>query len=485
MAVIRELITILRFKSETGAVRNANRALSSYQQKVRTTERNTGRSFVAMGKSATRAFATVGVAVGGALVSGIFESLNRAKIETQLRSSLSGVAEEEFVAMRVASERLSKELGVDFREVHLAMLAARSAASDTETAITNTTVAVKANMAQLGQASEFARGLGVAERVFGVDATRAADVVTIGVAVGAIENPEELIRAYGLAGDVVKSAGLDINEFTGLLGENTQVTGSATRSATGLRSLFVSLSRPTADAEERLDSLYGSVDNFRALMAKDTPSALEGLLEKLGGDTVAFGQIFSDVEGRTFGLNVARNADNYRVAIDRVTNSTGAFAAKIAEAEGTQLTAFNRQVQAVRADMDKMGSAGLSLIEIFGQLPEPVQTAGRILFAVFGIALVGQILGVGGAIASMTRLVFGLIRSLFTMQLASLKSFVGVRRQLRLLLLGLRGVADWFRARATAGMYRFGFAFRQHRIASLRMAWAFAADQSAPLGGSS
>ena len=351
MAIIRELITVLRFKSETGAVRNANRALSSYQQKVRTTERNTGRSFVAMGKSATRAFTAVGVAVGGALVSGIFESLNRAKIETQLRSSLSGVAEEEFVAMRVASERLSKELGIDFREVHLAMLAARSAASDTETAITNTTVAVKANMAQLGQASEFARGLGVAERVFGVDATRAADVVTIGVAVGAIENPEELIRAYGLAGDVVKSAGLDINEFTGLLGENTQVTGSATRSATGLRSLFVSLSRPTADAEERLDSLYGSVDNFRALMAKDTPSALEGLLEKLGGDTVAFGQIFSDVEGRTFGLNVARNADNYRVAIDRVTNSTGAFAAKFAEAEGTQLTAFNRQVQAVRADM--------------------------------------------------------------------------------------------------------------------------------------
>ena len=183
MAIIRELITILRFKSETGAVRDANHALSTYQQKVATTERNTGRSFLAMGRSAGRAFSAVGVAAGGALVSGI---LSHVCIEARLRASLSDFTETEFTRLEEGSRQLSCEFGVAFEDVHLSALAAASSMGEVEAALRRTRIAAEAQQLKLSSGEAFAGGLGVAQWVFGIEDEAAVNIIVEGIASGDI-----------------------------------------------------------------------------------------------------------------------------------------------------------------------------------------------------------------------------------------------------------------------------------------------------------
>jgi len=118
----------------------------------------------------------------------------------------------------------------------------------------------------------------------GLSASEVADIMFKTVKNG-ITTVGQLSQSFGLVAPLAQATGISLQELQAATAALTQVNKSASISQNSLKAALVSLSKPTAQAQELFEKL--GVDTFA------------GLVEKTGGMVKAFGAMQDATDGNT------------------------------------------------------------------------------------------------------------------------------------------------------------------------------------------
>ena len=302
---------------------------------VGTVSKRTGRDFRQLRQTmlrASRAFVTMGVAIGGtALAFGNLAS--KADVFRQQMVGLVGLAPKTATAFSKAATRIAATYGRTLEEVGRAFYATTSAGYRGQQAEGIVTGAARGAAAGLGTVDEVTKLLTLSLSVFKDDGLEAADALDK-LAAGARQanfDGNALGAALPQLGLFAKGLGIDFGETTGLLAAMSKQIANAGEASTALQSLFRGLSAPSEQGRKALAGLGIEVQDLHDRIAEDGLLAgiqlLDGALKASVGTGAAYAaelqKILARVESQTAFKALIGDLETANKIIGEVTGSTG------------------------------------------------------------------------------------------------------------------------------------------------------------------
>ena len=306
-------------------------------------------------------------AVGAVAFAGLAASLGgvikkTAEFESQLgdiSTLISGDSTDAVNELRTGILELTKTIPKSAEDLGASAYAIFSAG------ITDTAEAmdVLKNSAKLGTA-----GLGTTEdattlmvlalnnfRDSGLDAAQVSDILFKTVKNG-ITNVQQMAQSFGLVAPLAQAAGVTLEELSAATAALTQVNKSASISQNAIKAAFVSLAKPTKEAQEIFKKL--GVVTFPDLIKKSggMVAAFEAMETATDGDTQAFAKAIGSGEALTAVISLlGGQSEAFKTALDDMTKGANA----VEDAFKKQNAQFTKQWQLlknnVNVEIQKLG----------------------------------------------------------------------------------------------------------------------------------
>lgn len=406
----------------TAALQNASKQLASFgDQAVQV-----GRKVSAAGQSMTLGISLPVAAAGAAVLkfASDFET-GMTHVET-----LAGTARAEVDQMRGAVLKLSEQTGQGPEELAHALYNISSNGIKGKDAMDVLAMSAKAAAVGLGTTDVVAKSVVAALNVYsstGLTAADATNKLFIAVKEGGGE-ADEFAGALGRVISIAKQANVSFDDILSSVATFTRLGVNADEAVTALRGTMTALIKPSADARKELSALGMSVDDLRKnVKEKGLAQALVDLVKTAHGDADAIAAIVPNVRALAGVLANASsqggeyiritkelrdNQDELGAAFQRTSETAGMkwnqflATAKVAGIEfGAALVpAFKGALEQAKSFLD---NAVLPMIDLFGKLPSPVQTAAFALGLV--AAAVGPLTyGIGNLVTTFGYLAVGI-----------------------------------------------------------------------------
>lgn len=390
----------------------AKRKSASFVTDVAASLRRAGQSMRAAGYELTTAVTLPVIAAGSAIVN------TGRDFDNSIRriAGLTGVAKGEIDQMRDSVFALAKEVGRSPVELANALYFIVQPGMKAADALAILEASAKAAASGLGDTQTIAYTTTAAVSAFAkqnLTAAAAVDVLIAGVREGLAE-PEDFAAALGQVVGSAAQIGATFPDVVAAISAMTRAGLTAQEAAVSLNQVFVTLFKPTTEAQKALDGYGLSAAKLREIVAQQgLLPALTLLATKFGDNEEAASAVFGNVRALRGVLNLL-GQDTTTVAgiFGRVNEATGSLATAFGATEGPG-RAMGRaladiQIELIRLSDDVLpvvvdifrSAAGFvhGLVDGFRALPEPVR-AGIVQILALGAAL-GPLLVVFGALTS-------------------------------------------------------------------------------------
>tara|TARA_R110000744_G_scaffold215342_1_gene334194 strand:- start:134 stop:2845 length:2712 start_codon:yes stop_codon:yes gene_type:complete len=327
--------------------------------------------------------------------------------------SLVGLSAEAVDGMTDSVKALAGETGRGPKELADAMFFITSAGLRGTVALDTLEASAKAAAVGLGDTATIADLATSALNAYGSDvlsAGDATDVLVAAVREGKLE-ADELAGAMGRVLPVSSQMGVEFHEVGAAFAAMSRTGTGANEAATQLRSIMVTLLKPTKQAEEALADMGLSSEGLRTQMKeKGLLSTLQTLKDKFDGNSAATAEVFGNVRALVgvfdlMGANVETTEEIFASMADttgtldkafEVTADTAAFKFQTAMADA-QLILVNLG-EAILPIAITMVDGIRTLVDGFAAMPGPLKlAAGAMATFVIASGPIGQIaLAVGG-----------------------------------------------------------------------------------------
>jgi len=308
---------------------------------------------------------------------------------------------------------LASETGRGPKELADAMFFITSAGLRGKVALDTLEASAKAAAVGLGDTATIADLATSALNAYGSDvlsAGDATDVLVAAVREGKLE-ADELAGAMGRVLPVSSQMGVEFHEVGAAFAAMSRTGTGANEAATQLRSIMVTLLKPTKQAEEALADMGLSSEGLRTQMKdKGLLSTLQTLKDKFDGNSAATAEVFGNVRALIgvfdlMGANVETTEQIFANMTDttgmldeafKVTSETAAFKFQQAMAEAKKmLVDFG---QAIIPVVVTMLEGIQSIVGAFAAMPVPLKlAAGAMAAFVVASGPIGQIaIAIGG-----------------------------------------------------------------------------------------
>ena len=272
-----------------------------------------GRKATKAGKSMTKGLTLpMAIAAGAAVKSAVGFESSMTKIQ-----SLVGLSADAVEGFTKDVKGLAGETARAPKELADAMFFVTSAGLRGAEATEVLAASAKAAAVGLGDTATIADLATSALNAYGSDvisATQATDVMVAAVREGKLE-ADELAGSMGRVLPVASSMGVSFNEVGAAFASMSRTGTNANEAATQLRSIMVSLLKPTKQAEDALAGMGLSSEQLRTQMREEgLLSTLQTLSVEFDGNADAAAQVFGNVRALVgvmdlMGANAATTAD--------------------------------------------------------------------------------------------------------------------------------------------------------------------------------
>lgn len=322
-------------------------AISNSANKIGTSLAVAGKGIADTGKSMatnlTLPLAAVGVAAGKMALD----------FDTSLRqiSGLTDVTQDELAGIREEILAMGPAVGKGPQELAEAFYFVASAGFEAEDAMKVLRTAAEASAAGLGETQTIAQVLGGVLNAYGqenIEAADAAGILTEAVSQGTAE-ASSFANVIGRVVPAAANLGVSFDQVTAALAGMTLTGLDAEESAVGLNQVFVSLLKPTSQAEAALTAMGLSAAGLRdQLKGEGLLSVLRTLEERFGGNEEAAAQVFGNVRAlRTVTSLLTLDTEQLNAIFEKTANSGAArLAEAYEETEGPQ-----RELSRAMADL--------------------------------------------------------------------------------------------------------------------------------------
>ncbi len=193
---------------------------------------------------------------------------------------------------------------------------------------------------------------------------KASDLAFLTVKLGQTSFPE-LAASMGQVVPLAATLKVSQEELFGAMSTLTGVTGSTSEVTTQLKAAMQSFLSPSAEMAKTLTQM-GYASGAAALESEGLGGILAKLKDQVGGNEVAFANLFSSVEAKNAVLALTgAQAENFAMKT-----------AAMGEAAGATEKAFNMQAASVSAMVGKLKNAGSVMLTSLGEQALPhIQTA--------------------------------------------------------------------------------------------------------------
>ena len=352
------------------------------------------------------------IAAGGAAVK---MSVDYERAFAQMQG-LAGVTAGEVDGLKASVLELSGRTATAPQELAEALYFAKSAGLDTAGALKAVESAAKASAAGMGSASDVVGLVASATASYGaanISAAEATDILTSAIREGRAD-PDELAGSLGRVLPVAASLGITFDQVGGTIAYLSNIFGDTDRAVTSMNDTFAKLAAPADSSREVLKKMGTSSEELKATIAG--PGGLVAGLQLLrdhgfAGNSEAIRELMPDMQGATALTALLADASgDLEKKMDAVKNSTGsldtAFGA-MADTGGFKMKQAWVDLQAaliqagdiiVPIVADIAEGVG-SLVNVFADLPEPVQ---KVLIGFLAVvAVAGPILRVVSTLMTM------------------------------------------------------------------------------------
>ena len=249
-----------------------------------------------------------------------------------------------------------------------------------------------------------------------ISATGATDVMVAAVREGKLE-ADELAGSMGRVLPVASSMGVSFNEVGAAFASMSRTGTNANEAATQLRSIMVSLLKPTKQAEEALEGMGLSSEELRTQMKeKGLLSTLQTLSTEFDGNADAAASVFGNVRALVGVMDLmGANAESTSQIFANMADTTGTLdkafgiAAETTEFKlGQAMAEFKTSMIAVGKEIipvvlpliQKLAEFVGKLAKWFGSLSGPTKTM-IIVFGLLAVAAGPVILAIGAISAAL------------------------------------------------------------------------------------
>lgn len=183
---------------------------------------------------------------------------------------------------------------------------------------------------------------------------QAADLAFATVRLGQTSFPE-LATGMGKVIPLASTLGLEQEQLWGAMATLTGVTGSTAEVVTQMKATMQAFLSPSKNMQAALKNM-GYESGQALLESKGLQGSLDALKDAVGGNELAFAGLFSSVEAQTAVLAMAGNQ------AENLTSKT----AEMYEATGAANTAFERQTNSLKYDIQMIKNLGANFLTQLG-----------------------------------------------------------------------------------------------------------------------
>lgn len=183
---------------------------------------------------------------------------------------------------------------------------------------------------------------------------QAADLAFATVRLGQTSFPE-LAAGMGKVIPLASTLGLEQEQLWGAMATLTGVTGSTAEVVTQMKATMQAFLSPSKNMQAALKNM-GYESGQALLESKGLQGSLDALKDAVGGNELAFAGLFSSVEAQTAVLAMAGNQ------AENLTSKT----AEMYEATGAANTAFERQTNTLKYDIQMVKNLGANFLTQLG-----------------------------------------------------------------------------------------------------------------------
>lgn len=183
---------------------------------------------------------------------------------------------------------------------------------------------------------------------------QAADLAFATVRLGQTSFPE-LAAGMGKVIPLASTLGLEQEQLWGAMATLTGVTGSTAEVVTQMKATMQAFLSPSKNMQAALKNM-GYESGQALLESKGLQGSLDALKDAVGGNELAFAGLFSSVEAQTAVLAMAGNQ------AENLTSKT----AEMYEATGAANTAFERQTNSLKYDIQMIKNLGANFLTQLG-----------------------------------------------------------------------------------------------------------------------
>ena len=355
------------------------KGLQNLNAEVNTASRNWGRSLTSFGKSTQKLGRSMTtnltlpiLAAGGATAKFALD------FDTTLRRvvGLTDVTAAQIGGIRDQILALGADIGKTPQDLAQAFYFVASAGFEADEAFKVLEISAKASAAGMGETQDIAKILGAAINAYGKEnltAAQAGDILTAAVSDGAAE-ADAFAAVLGRVIPVSASMGVSFDQVTAALAAMTLSGVDADEAATQLRQIFVSLLKPTTEAESALSGLGLSSEGLRKqLQEQGLLATLRTLDDRFAGNSAAIAEVFGNVRALT-GVNNLLNLSESQLAkiFGDTANSLGALQGAYDATAGPQRE-IDKAMASLQATAIELGQDTLPIVvEVFRNLADTV-----------------------------------------------------------------------------------------------------------------
>lgn len=342
----------------TGDSRKLNNALSSASSKLS----SFGSKMQGVGKSLSTKLTLPLVAAGAAATK---LALDFDKSMTQIQS-LVGVSASEVSKMGEAAKRMAVDTGKSANEAAEALFFITSAGLRGEEAMQVLEASLKAAAVGLGETKTIADLSTSALNAYGsenLSASEATDILTAAVREGKLE-ASQLAGAMGGVIPIASNMGVRFDEVAAAMAAMSRTGTGAAEGATQLNAILASLKKPTAEAEQALESMGMSTDSVQKSLREQgllaTLEMLQNSMTKTGLDTTA---IFPNIRALKGVLDLTgAGVESNRQIFEALNNTMGATDEAFQKTSQSASFQFKKGMETMKSSLLEIGTVILPAV---------------------------------------------------------------------------------------------------------------------------
>lgn len=327
----------------------------------------------ALGKAALIGTAAAFTAVAAAGTTAVISAVQFEAQMQNVGTLLDGDVSSKLQSMGSDLKKVSIDTGVATADLTDGLYQVVSAFGDSAEAVKQLEIAAKAAKAGNATTTDSVNLLSAVTKGYGDTSAeamqKASDLAFATVKLGQTSFPE-LASSIGQVVPLASTLKVSQEELFGAMSTLTGVTGGTAEVTTQLKATMQSFLSPGSEMTKALKKM-GYESGAAALESESLGGILDKLKDSVGGDEVAFANLFSSVEAKNAVLALTgAQADNF-----------AAKTAAMADAAGMAEQAFDTQSSSVSAMAGKIKNAGAVMLTSLGEkaLPYITQALGKVI----------------------------------------------------------------------------------------------------------